>query len=243
LLHGDFSKEDSSGLLRFIGSSLKCNSFSGLEKLIEDLNGLVRCEAATCVLRLDDLKACLRGDIDIKSGPRWLGLYILRGLQSVFSNSSHPSSGDFLADVLKGQGAREGFIDFWGDYFSAGRSWPDNSFSANESAFCVFRKKPECHMRASGILNTAFPHLCGAFFRIYMLQHSKHGETKKNVLSPRERDVLSLLKSGKSSSEIALLLEISERTVKFHVSNVLVKLHAVSRTHAVALAIEHGYIN
>ena len=59
-------------------------------------------------------------------------------------------------------------------------------------------------------------------------------------LSNREREVLLWLKRGKSSWEIAVILNITERTVNFHVRNIMVKLNAVSRTQAVAVAIEKG---
>jgi len=62
-------------------------------------------------------------------------------------------------------------------------------------------------------------------------------------LSKREKEVLSWLKEGKSSWDIATILNISERTVNFHVSNIMQKLNAVSRTQAVAVAIEKGLAN
>jgi DNA-binding CsgD family transcriptional regulator len=50
------------------------------------------------------------------------------------------------------------------------------------------------------------------------------------------------LKHGKSTWDISVILGISERTVKFHISNVIQKLDASSRTHAVAIAIEQGLV-
>ncbi|UCD35159.1 MAG: helix-turn-helix transcriptional regulator [Nitrospiraceae bacterium] len=60
------------------------------------------------------------------------------------------------------------------------------------------------------------------------------------VLSQREREVLHWLTQGKSSWEIAVILNITERTVNFHVRNIMEKLNAVSRTQAVAIAVETG---
>ncbi|WP_243074337.1 LuxR C-terminal-related transcriptional regulator [Microbacterium sp. SS28] len=54
--------------------------------------------------------------------------------------------------------------------------------------------------------------------------------------SPRERDVLRLLAAGRRNREIAQTLGVSENTVKFHVSNLLRKSGAGSRTELVALA-------
>jgi DNA-binding CsgD family transcriptional regulator len=62
-------------------------------------------------------------------------------------------------------------------------------------------------------------------------------------LSKREIEVLTWSKEGKSSWEISAILNISERTVNFHINNIMQKLNAVSRTQAVAVAIERGLIN
>jgi NarL family two-component system response regulator LiaR len=57
-------------------------------------------------------------------------------------------------------------------------------------------------------------------------------------LTGRERDVLALMVKGRSNTEIARELVISLTTVKFHVSNILSKLGAESRTEAVAKALQ-----
>ena len=60
------------------------------------------------------------------------------------------------------------------------------------------------------------------------------------ALTTREREVLRLLAAGLSDREIAGALSISPRTVGGHVTNVLAKLGADSRTAAAAFAIRHG---
>lgn len=57
-------------------------------------------------------------------------------------------------------------------------------------------------------------------------------------LSAREIDVLKWVKSGKTNWEISAILNISERTAKFHVINIIRKLNASTRGHAVAKALE-----
>jgi DNA-binding NarL/FixJ family response regulator len=61
-------------------------------------------------------------------------------------------------------------------------------------------------------------------------------------LTEREREVLGQLAAGASNREIGETLFLAEGTVKNHVSNILGKLHAANRTHAVALAREQGII-
>jgi len=54
--------------------------------------------------------------------------------------------------------------------------------------------------------------------------------------------VLRLLVGGKRNREIATALEITEGTVKLHVSSILGKLGAVDRTEAVTVALQRGLI-
>jgi two-component system, NarL family, response regulator YdfI len=61
-------------------------------------------------------------------------------------------------------------------------------------------------------------------------------------ITPRETDVLRMLADGLVNKEIAVHLGISEHTVKFHISSILDKLGASTRTEAVTLGIRRGLI-
>jgi DNA-binding NarL/FixJ family response regulator len=61
-------------------------------------------------------------------------------------------------------------------------------------------------------------------------------------LSSREIEVLRLVASGNANKEIAAQLSISEETVKSHITNILSKLAANDRTHAVTIAVKRGII-
>jgi NarL family two-component system response regulator LiaR len=61
-------------------------------------------------------------------------------------------------------------------------------------------------------------------------------------LTERELEVLALMVEGLSNPEIAEQLVVSRSTAKFHVSNVLSKLGAASRTEAVSVALKHDLI-
>ncbi|MFI7438512.1 response regulator [Nonomuraea indica] len=59
-------------------------------------------------------------------------------------------------------------------------------------------------------------------------------------LTEREREVLVLIAAGRSNREIARSLLVAEKTVKTHVSNVLMKLGVQDRTQAALYAVRHG---
>jgi DNA-binding NarL/FixJ family response regulator len=60
------------------------------------------------------------------------------------------------------------------------------------------------------------------------------------TLTEREREVLALIADGRSNREIARALVLSEKTVKTHVSNILMKLDLADRTQAALWAVRHG---
>jgi DNA-binding NarL/FixJ family response regulator len=62
------------------------------------------------------------------------------------------------------------------------------------------------------------------------------------ALTPRELEVLQLIRDGSKNKEIAAKLEISETTVNFHIKNLVTKLQANDRTHAVTIAIRRGML-
>jgi NarL family two-component system response regulator LiaR len=61
-------------------------------------------------------------------------------------------------------------------------------------------------------------------------------------LTTRELEILRLLVSGESNPDIAQRLFVSTSTVKFHVSNILMKLGATTRTEAVAIALQRDLL-
>jgi DNA-binding NarL/FixJ family response regulator len=69
-------------------------------------------------------------------------------------------------------------------------------------------------------------------------EHSADG-----VLTPREIEVLRLVAGGNANKEIAAQLALTEETVKAHVRNILGKLAANDRTHAVSIGVKRGIID
>jgi DNA-binding NarL/FixJ family response regulator len=72
------------------------------------------------------------------------------------------------------------------------------------------------------------------------IQIAQH--TADDSVTAREVEVLTLIAAGTSNKGIAARLSVTEETIKMHVSNILAKLGANDRTHAVTLGLKRGII-
>jgi DNA-binding NarL/FixJ family response regulator len=64
----------------------------------------------------------------------------------------------------------------------------------------------------------------------------------EETLTPRELDVLRLIRDGHRIKQIAQKLDIAETTVNFHIKNLVEKLGARDRTHALTIAVRRGLL-
>ena len=74
------------------------------------------------------------------------------------------------------------------------------------------------------------------------LDASLQPSSADHPLSPRELEVLGLAAKGLTNKEIAYRLTLSERTIQFHLRSVFNKTTTNSRTEAVALALQQGWL-
>jgi DNA-binding NarL/FixJ family response regulator len=81
------------------------------------------------------------------------------------------------------------------------------------------------------------PEVAGA---LLSQEEANSGQGRGGSLTDREREVLGLIADGRSNREIARALVLSEKTVKTHVSNILMKLDLADRTQAALWAVRHG---
>ncbi len=75
-----------------------------------------------------------------------------------------------------------------------------------------------------------------------LIQASLNQPALGHDLTAREKEILALMVEGLSNPDIAERLYVSRSTVKFHVSNILSKLGAESRTEAVAITIQNNLL-
>ena len=84
------------------------------------------------------------------------------------------------------------------------------------------------------------PSLASYVISPYVGGRNKKAPGRKNLLSPREQEVCSLLAYGHTNSEIAEKLFISERTVETHRANIFSKLNLKNRAELVRFAIDNN---
>jgi len=75
-----------------------------------------------------------------------------------------------------------------------------------------------------------------------VVPRAPHVELPSDRPSAREIAVLQLVADGCANREIGARLHVSEETVKSHIRNLLAKLEASNRAHAVSIAIRRGFI-
>ncbi|MGR2660987.1 MULTISPECIES: helix-turn-helix transcriptional regulator [Chromobacterium] len=141
----------------------------------------------------------------------------------------------------------------WNDRFSRAKGKDEKKFIAEASSVglgdglsfsavsqrnnlgCIFSLSGSETIHDSNLvamLDCLTPHLHQAAVRVANLPPATPSSMP---LSQREYDIFHWMSRGKTNWEIATILDISERTVKFHVANVIRKLNANNRTHAIVL--------
>ena len=119
----------------------------------------------------------------------------------------------------------------------------DKSTTANELTKSIRQVAcGECPINSSVL---ARPKIAEHLLKQFQRMHNINGKAMDAIVAPltsRETEILNHIANGNSNKQIARILQISEQTIKNHVSNILRKLNANDRAHAVVLAIRYGWI-
>jgi transcriptional regulator EpsA len=108
--------------------------------------------------------------------------------------------------------------------------------------FCFCRTTLDNSPRSTYILELLVPHVHAVFCRVLADEEYQIVSTHRSerLITTREIEILHLIKEGRTTALIAESLSLSPFTVRNHVKNILRKLNANSRSHAVAQAISQG---
>ena len=119
-------------------------------------------------------------------------------------------------------------------------SWLEEGFTVLPRDASLEMIVGAAHAAAAGLVASS-PELWADALRFTRLGNST-GASDFEPLTPREKEVLAKMTLGLGNREIADALQISTHTAKFHVAQIISKLEANSRAHAVANALRAGLI-
>jgi transcriptional regulator EpsA len=115
-----------------------------------------------------------------------------------------------------------------------------------EAFYAFSRVATELDPKLAFVIELLVPHLHNAFLRVLSTERELSGSSSHRsgrLVTPRQQEILGLIKAGKTNSEIAELLSCSQWTIKNHVQAILRKLDSNTRTHAIARAMSLGILH
>ncbi len=239
----DFSKKELEDMLELIQSSITCRTGDEFLGMLTRLKEMVSAETAISVIG-ETTSGSIIKILNLDYPQEWQCIYTTEELykddpvflfnfkhnkthfwheaMQAFPNSRSLNVMNRAADFGLKHGVTSGIIEKQniGSIFS---------FASREDKFKDREKR---------LVDIMTPYLHQSLIRLYQKTWSL---TIYNI-SQRETEVLKWLKEGKTNWEISVILGISERTVKFHIHNIIAKLNAVSKSHALAIALNCGLI-
>lgn len=237
-----FSKKELSTMLDIIHSTLACKNEDGIKEILGRLTQLVSADYSICGFGkgasdgLADTPQVINGSYPLE----WLMIYGKEQLYFkdpiIWHNFQHPGAqlwddtyqkySDKLSRSFvtrsKEFGLRHGVSG--GIYDGSTGLSTIFTFAGPKRTFTEHEKD---------IMEMITPHLHQVLVRM-----QKENQNPLAQLSSREKEVIRWIKEGKTNWEISMILNISERTVKFHVQNIERKLNAVNKAHAIAIALD-----
>ena len=249
----ELTKKELIALFEFITSCLSATDEKHFCNLIEYFKSFVPHDFAVCGIAKVKNQA-LSDVIDIVnvSYPKeWMALYFKNNFQRIdpimHTHFSYFKSQIWSKTYQKCANINPKFLSMAQDFgLSEGLTYGVMEPGASiGSLFSFAGSSQKTSRRHIVFLELIIPHLHQALIRILREKKKKGILTETGIalpLSVREEEMLNWLKMGKTNWEISVILNISGRTVKFHVHNIMRKLNAVTRGHAVAKAMELGII-
>ena len=241
-----FSKKELMDILDVIQAGLFCKTEEDFKFLLEKAKVLIGGEYSVCGLGIYDTEKLIETKIIINSTypKEWLSVYQEKQL--------------YFIDPIVIEQYKSSGTQLWTDTYKKYRGKDISELVHNASGFGLKYGicsgiKSMCNKMGSvvafsnskdyfkehqkEIMNALIPHLHQALVRIYRALKTDI----PSYLTEREMEIVHWVKEGKTNWEISMILNISERTVKFHMDNVKGKLGAVSKPHAIAILMEHEH--
>lgn len=240
------SHTDSLDVLDILYSSRQYSSTSGLRTLIEKLGRILPFEYAI----YGSARISLVGQIEsyevvnFSYPTEWIDLYIRREYHKVdpiFKQNFALFELQYWEDTFLRDTPPQDFMcaatDF--DLYAGYTTGIRNNRRTEGGLLSLSGDTIEHSFRTEIIMDIIMPYLHYLASLVADLRRTR----SIPALTGRETEVLKWMSSGKSAYEISIILNISERTVVYHIGNIMKKLDAVKRTQAVGIAIHAGLID
>ena len=239
----DLTKCELQDMLEISHDAMGICSDQEMHNLLLRVRGLVPCGNIIAFLGETDTHATLKGVaklVNVSYPAEWQRAYLKNGYATVdpvllaHFRQFKPQlwSETYRGDVSDPELA---FIEHAGSYgLSEGVTLGQPSKAgALGSLFSFAGEDMGEHPRHMAVLAHLTPHL-----HVALMRTAVSPSDSRSLLSAREREVLQWMIEGKTNWEASRILGISERTVKFHVQNILAKLQSSTRGQAIAHALE-----
>jgi LuxR family transcriptional regulator, quorum-sensing system regulator CviR len=240
------SKKDAITLLEIIYACSKCAVLENAHEIINNINTLLNFEKAVYGLASVNKYGVVQhyDTINFSYPLEWLDIYREKKFVEkdpiVIENFSTFGL-QYWAETYEKYVLDTEFIAMSHDFnLGNGYAWGTLNRSGTEGCLLSLAGEMKKNSRDIYVLTSLSPHLHTAFSNIL---HPQKDEKTLLELSAREKEVVRWVSHGKSNWDISMLLNISERTVKFHMDSIMKKLDAVNRSHAVAIALTSGVIS
>lgn len=241
-----FSKKGLMEILDITQSALCCKNENDIKLLMEKAKELICAEHSICGLGVYDDRGLkeVKNILNASYPDGWLAAYQEKKLYEIdpivwwhykFFGTQ------IWTDIYKRNKDRisPDFLRCAGDFglkFGIAGSIPSQhsrratiiSFAGGKNYFGAYQK---------AIMDILTPHFHQALTRVC---RDKNDRKILPYLTPREREIIKWIVAGKTNWEISAILNISERTVKFHIGNIQNKLDAANKAHVAAIAMEQG---
>jgi len=248
----DLSKSDLNLILDVIHASLECKSDGEFDQLIEKVKELLHFEYIRSLF----------GDANEYTKKKMSALKMVTSFPKEWEERYNEKD-YFLYDNIAVMAYRSTGLIYWNDYIEVDHAdekrnrkskeimeeagsvglkggWlysQKGRRSSERAILSLAGEKCVKDERSRKILEYISPHLCLAIKRVVLDPNMPSAP-----LTPRECEVLSWTAAGKTAWEISAILNISRRTVEFHIGNILNKLDAVNSQQAIAIALSAGLI-
>lgn len=235
-------------LIEVISSAVSCESENDLIAVAEHLKKILPFDSAACSLASISPQKTITpiSIVNINYPEEWIGLYVEHKYYEqdpiYLENFKHFQIQEWK-ETYKRYGAPKAFLSTAEDFgLRNGYTHGVRNHIGNiGSLLSLSGTSIECSERSVTILNVALPHFHQALLRI--AERQGHQRSAPQILTPKQLEILRWVGQGKSNWDISRILNVSANTIKFHMTEIFRKLDAISRTQAVAIALERKMID